>query len=54
MVLCYHVMGSAKEVISTKEREIAFKELAKKISDGLMLLSCLDNLIGLEAFGKYL
>jgi len=31
MVLCYRVMGSAKEIILGKESEAAFKELARKL-----------------------
>ena len=31
MVLCYRVMGSAKEIIAGKESEVAFKELARRL-----------------------
>jgi len=31
MVLCFHVIGSAKEIVPGKEREMAFKELAKRM-----------------------
>jgi len=31
MVLCYHVVGSAKENIPGKDSEVAFKELARKL-----------------------
>ena len=31
MVLCYRVLGSAKEIISGKDSEVAFKRLAKRI-----------------------
>ena len=31
MVLCYRVLGSAKEIISGKDSEVAFKCLAKRI-----------------------
>ena len=31
MVLCFHQVGSGKEIIPGKEREVAFKELARKL-----------------------
>ena len=31
MVLCHRVVGSAKEIISGKDSEMAFKELARKL-----------------------
>jgi len=31
MMLCYRVKGSSKEIIRGKDREMAFKELAKRI-----------------------
>ena len=31
MVLCYRVVGSAKEIIPGKDSEVAFKELAKRL-----------------------
>jgi len=31
MMLCHRVVGSAKEIIPGKEREVAFKELARKL-----------------------
>ena len=31
MVLCYRLVGSAKEIISGKESEAAFKELARRL-----------------------
>jgi len=31
MVLCYRVMGSAKEIIAGKESDVAFKSLARKL-----------------------
>jgi len=30
-MLCHRVVGSAKEIIPGKEREVAFKELARKL-----------------------
>jgi len=32
MVLCFRQVGSTKEIIPGKESEVAFKELAKKLS----------------------
>ena len=31
MVLCHHVVGSAKEIIPGKDSEVAFKELARRL-----------------------
>jgi len=31
MMLCHRVVGSAREIIPGKEREVAFKELARKL-----------------------
>ena len=31
MVLCFRVVGSAKEIITGKESELAFKELARSL-----------------------
>ena len=31
MVLCYRLVGSGKEIISGKESEVAFKELARRL-----------------------
>ena len=31
MVLCFRQVGSCKEIIPGKEREVAFKELARKL-----------------------
>jgi len=31
MVLCYRQVGSVREIISGKESEVAFKELARKL-----------------------
>ena len=31
MVLCYRLVGSAEEIISGKESEMAFKELARRL-----------------------
>jgi len=31
MVLCFRQVGSAKEIISGKESEVAFKELARRL-----------------------
>ena len=31
MVLCYHVVGETKEIISGKDSEVAFKELARRL-----------------------
>ena len=31
MMLCHRVVGSAKEIISGKDSEVAFKELARRL-----------------------
>jgi len=31
MVLCYHVVGSDKEIIPGKDSEVAFKKLARRL-----------------------
>jgi len=33
MVLCFRQVGSAKEIISGKDSEVAFKELVRRLGD---------------------